>query len=88
MPTYDYQCEKCGYRFEQFQKMSDAPVKICPECQGSVRRLLSGGAGFFLKGSDNSPVGHRGSECSLEQTGKTCCGLDERCGKPPCESER
>ncbi|MFA4944797.1 MAG: zinc ribbon domain-containing protein [Lentisphaeria bacterium] len=31
MPTDDYQCEKCGHRFERFQKMSDSPLKTRPE---------------------------------------------------------
>jgi putative FmdB family regulatory protein len=53
MPTYEYVCEKCGKTFESFQKMSDAPIKICSDetCKGSVHRLLSGGAGFLFKGS-------------------------------------
>jgi len=51
MPTYDYQCEKCGYSFELFQRMTDRPRKFCPECQGKVRRLLGTGAGLLFKGS-------------------------------------
>ena len=27
----------------------------------------------------------RENGCALELHGKTCCGLDKRCGKPPCE---
>ena len=34
MPTYDYECLKCGNSFEAFQKMSDSPLKECPECKG------------------------------------------------------
>jgi len=51
MPTYDYQCCKCGHRFELFQSMSDEPKKRCPECRGRVERLISAGAGFLFKGS-------------------------------------
>ncbi|HZT41879.1 MAG TPA: FmdB family zinc ribbon protein [Chthonomonadaceae bacterium] len=40
MPTYGYQCEKCGHQFQVFQKMSDTPVSACPECRGKVKRLL------------------------------------------------
>ncbi|MCG2711928.1 MAG: zinc ribbon domain-containing protein [Candidatus Omnitrophica bacterium] len=32
MPTYEYQCENCDYRFEKFQNMSDAHIKECPQC--------------------------------------------------------
>lgn len=51
MPTYDYQCEKCGHRFEVFQRMSDRPKRSCPECKGRVRRLIGTGAGLLFKGS-------------------------------------
>jgi len=51
MPTYEYECKKCGHRFEVFQAMSDEPVKKCPECGSAVRRLVSGGAGIIFKGS-------------------------------------
>jgi len=51
MPTYDYECEKCGHRFEVFQSISDPPKKRCPKCKGKVRRLLGTGAGILFKGS-------------------------------------
>lgn len=51
MPTYDYECRKCGHRFEKFQSITAAPVKTCPKCKGRVARLLSGGAGIIFKGS-------------------------------------
>ncbi len=53
MPTYEYECEKCGYCFEEFHSISAEPLKECPkdECRGSVHRLISSGAGFLLKGT-------------------------------------
>ncbi|MDR1352104.1 MAG: zinc ribbon domain-containing protein [Treponema sp.] len=51
MPTYEYECKDCGYTFEAFQKMSDAPLKVCPECGKEVRRLINGGSGVIFKGS-------------------------------------
>ncbi len=51
MPTYEYECRKCGHRFEKFQAITAAPVKTCPRCKGRVARLLSGGAGIIFKGS-------------------------------------
>ena len=51
MPTYEYKCTKCGQIFEAFQKMSDAPVKKCPKCDGPVEKMISGGAGLIFKGS-------------------------------------
>jgi putative FmdB family regulatory protein len=52
MPTYEYQCDKCGHRFEKFQSMTAAPIRKCPSCgKNAVRRLISGGAGLIFKGS-------------------------------------
>ncbi len=51
MPTYEYECRECHCTFEQFQQMSDEPVKVCPKCGGTVRRLIGGGTGIIFKGS-------------------------------------
>ena len=51
MPTYEYECKKCGHNFEAFQSMSDDPLKKCQKCGKEVRRLIFGGAGVIFKGS-------------------------------------
>ncbi|MHB1687104.1 MAG: FmdB family zinc ribbon protein [Ignavibacteriaceae bacterium] len=51
MPTYDYKCNVCGYSFELFQKMNDAPIKVCPKCSSDVKRLIGAGAGPIFKGT-------------------------------------
>jgi putative FmdB family regulatory protein len=51
MPTYEYECEKCGHRFDVFQSMTEPHRKRCPKCRGKVRRLVSGGAGIVFKGT-------------------------------------
>ncbi len=51
MPTYEYECKDCGNRFEEFQSITSAPLTTCPKCNGSVVRIISGGAGFVFKGS-------------------------------------
>jgi len=51
MPTYEYKCTECDYAFEKFQKMSDEPLKECPNCKGLVKRLIGSGAGTIFKGS-------------------------------------
>lgn len=50
MPTYEYRCAK-GHEFERFQRMSDEPLEVCPDCGAEAQRLLSAGAGFLFKGS-------------------------------------
>jgi putative FmdB family regulatory protein len=51
MPTYDYECDKCGHSFEKFQSISEDRIKTCPVCKGPVRRLIGTGAGIIFKGS-------------------------------------
>ena len=51
MPIYEYKCESCSYVFEELQKISDAPLKKCPECQKETLRKQITAAGFKLKGS-------------------------------------
>jgi putative FmdB family regulatory protein len=53
MPLYEYECKKCGHRFERIQSFSAEPVKECPVCHGEVERLISApavqfkGSGFY-----------------------------------------
>lgn len=51
MPTYDYECTKCGHDFEAFHSISAEPLQDCPECDGKVKRLIGAGAGILFKGS-------------------------------------
>ena len=80
MPTYEYECQKCGYKFEKFQNMSEKPIKKCPKCNGRVERLIGKGAGIIFKGSGFYATDYRKDTSS----GRTCCGRTERCETPPC----
>jgi len=51
MPTYEYECEACGEKFEIFQSIKAEPIKKCPKCGKKVRRLIGAGAGVIFKGS-------------------------------------
>jgi putative FmdB family regulatory protein len=51
MPIYEYQCAKCGHHLEALQKLSDKPLRECPECgKHSLTRLMSAPL-FRLAGS-------------------------------------
>jgi putative FmdB family regulatory protein len=51
MPIYEYQCDKCGHHLEALQKISDKPLRECPECgKHSLKRLMSAPL-FRLAGS-------------------------------------
>ena len=51
MPIYEYRCGDCGFQKEFLQKLSDAPLKDCPECGKPALNKLVTAAGFQLKGS-------------------------------------
>ncbi|MBT4162224.1 MAG: zinc ribbon domain-containing protein [Gammaproteobacteria bacterium] len=50
MPIYEYQCEACEHKLEKLQKLSDDPLKVCPECDESKLIKLVSAAAFRLKG--------------------------------------
>ncbi len=51
MPTYEYECLKCGKDFELFQSITEPPRQRCPKCRGKVKRRIGGGSGLLFKGS-------------------------------------
>lgn len=85
MPLYEYQCSKCGHRFEKIVKFSDAPIRVCPQCgKEAVEQLLSApavqfkGAGWYVtdyarKGSAPSSSGSsdKKSDVSASSDSKT-----------------
>src|SRR6185295_6824416 len=51
MPFYEYECDACGHQLEALQKISEAPLRKCPDCgKSKLRRLISPPV-FRLKGS-------------------------------------
>jgi putative FmdB family regulatory protein len=50
MPIYEYACGACGHRFEEWQKMSDKPVRTCPKCKAKKVEKLISHTSFTLKG--------------------------------------
>lgn len=58
MPTYDYECEHCDHKFEDFHAPSKY-VEKCPECFGKVKRLVGAGAGVIFKGAGFYQTEHR-----------------------------
>lgn len=67
MPLFEYQCDQCGVRFERLQRKGDSDIEKCPECAGSVRRLIQPpgiifkGSGFYVTDNRRSSTGSRRS---------------------------
>ena len=51
VPIYAYKCSACGHAEDKLQKMSDAPLTLCPQCAQSTYSKQVTAAGFQLKGS-------------------------------------
>jgi putative FmdB family regulatory protein len=91
MPLYDYQCQKCGHRFEKIQKFSERIVTKCPECGGRVERVISApavqfkGSGWYVtdyaKKSQASSPSDSGKESKATETTKSDSGSKERSSK-------
>src|ERR1051325_2716662 len=80
MPLYEYQCKKCGHKFERIQRFSDPLVKKCPECGGKVEQVLSApavqfkGSGWYVTDYARKPAG--GSAKSESSDGKSDSAKD------------
>ena len=70
MPTYDYECSSCNSSFELFQKMSDNPIKKCPNCgKNTAKRLIGSGMGIIFKGSGFYETDYKRSNASTNSGG-------------------
>jgi putative FmdB family regulatory protein len=78
MPTYEYECQKCGHVFEVRQSFSDAPIAKCETCNGKVRKLFSPPAILF-KGS-----GFHCNDYKSKGGPKPSCPVDKPADAPSC----
>ena len=75
MPTYEYECKKCGERFDAVQSFTDDPLKRHKGgCGGSVRRVF-GSVGISFKGSgfykNDNRSSNGGKSASSEKSEKS-----------------
>jgi putative FmdB family regulatory protein len=69
MPIYTYRCENCGFRFDQSQKFSDAPLTKCPECGKKTLHKVYTPVGIVFKGSGFYATDHRSPSGSARSSG-------------------
>lgn len=67
MPIYAYKCSACGHAKDVLQKISDAPLSVCPECGQSTFSKQVTAAGFQLKGSGWYVTDFRGNGSGGQQ---------------------
>ncbi|MGE5554580.1 MAG: FmdB family zinc ribbon protein [Betaproteobacteria bacterium] len=73
MPTYEYHCPQCG-RFDQFQRITEAPLQNCPRCGSPVKRVITGGLGVIYRGSGYYTTDNRSEDYrkrAKEESGET-----------------
>jgi putative FmdB family regulatory protein len=61
MPIYEYRCAACGHQDEHLQKVSDAPLAVCPSCGKRKYQKQLSAAGFHLKGTGWYATDFKGS---------------------------
>ena len=72
MPIYEYQCTECGYQTEVLQKISDEPLKDCPECGKPTMKKMVSAAAFRLKGGGWYETDFKsGKQKNVHESGET-----------------
>ena len=78
MPTYEYECSKCQYAFEELQSMLDKKLKKCPKCgKNTLHRLIGSGSGIVFKGTGFYETDYKNKTESKSESSKSsskaCC---------------
>ena len=89
MPVYEYECQKCGDVLEVSQRISDTPLKDCPRCTGTLKKIISATA-FHLKGGGWYSDGYSAA-CEKNGSGASAAKSDTATSPdaktPPCKKE-
>lgn len=97
MPLYEYECKKCGHRFERIQKFSDKPVTRCPECGGKVEQVLHApavqfkGSGWYVTDyarKSSAPASSEGSKSEGKSDSKSESKEEKKESKPKSEKKK
>ena len=85
MPTYEYKCDACGFKFEKFQSIKSGPIRKCPHCgKNRVKRLIGTGSGLIFKGGGFYETDYRSE--AYKSAAKADAKAGEAAPSPPKES--
>lgn len=74
MPTYEYECMHCGYKFEESQSITAKHLDKCPKCHKKVKRLIGSGSGIIFKGAGFYATDYRKPKaCPKAKEGCNAC---------------
>ena len=96
MPTYDYGCKACGHEFQREQRISEKPIKKCPECGKLQARRLISRTSFVLKGggwyndlySSGKPESADTGSASSADSGESAASTDKPDTKPKSDAKK
>src|SRR5947209_14770140 len=81
MPTYEYHCDACDNHFDEFQSITEPPLKKCPKCgKSKLRRIFGTGAAILFKGSGFYETDYR------SESYKTAAKKEQESSKPAAET--
>lgn len=75
MPVYAYKCKNCAHQFDIRQSFTDEPLKVCPECDGDLRKqfntvgVVFKGSGFYRNDSRAGGTESKGASSSSSASG-------------------
>jgi putative FmdB family regulatory protein len=93
MPLYEYECKKCGHRFEKIQLYSDKMVKKCPKCGGQVEQMITApavqfkGSGWYVTDYPKKSGGGSGSPGSNSSSDSDSGGKESKDSKDTKDSK-
>jgi len=86
VPIYGYRCSNCGHEFEIQQRMSDEPLKVCPQCQGKLTKMVYP-AGVRFKGSGFYTTDYKGTGNAESSNGSSSESKSETASESSKESK-
>jgi putative FmdB family regulatory protein len=92
MPTYEYRCVSCGNLVEVYQRVDEAPLRVCERCGGELRKvfhpagIVFKGSGFYATDSRAKQASKDGGDAKPEKTETTEKKADTP-NKPPEKSK-
>lgn len=84
MPIYAYKCTDCGHAADEMQKISDAPLTVCPSCGKSSYAKQLTAAGFALKGTGWYATDFKNGSSSKPTESKAEAAPSHACGTGAC----
>jgi len=94
MPIYEYECQKCSRRTEAIQRVGEKPLKICPHCGGTLKKLASApaiqfkGSGWYVTDYARAKTEESSTAAKTESSDKATEKSAEKPAEKPAEKKK